>query len=82
MTPRAKDVLMELLRYDEVTNKTLSEKTGIRRSNVSTYIAELTNAGCVYLRRKNGKDKFWSSTPKMKWYLLQESGKQKSLTSF
>jgi len=29
-----------------------------------------------FLRRKNGKDKFWKADPKVKWMLLKESTQQ------
>ncbi len=69
---RAKDVLMEIVKRDEITNKSISEKLNMESSNVSTYIKHLEATGCVYLRRKNGKDKFWSADPALKWALLKE----------
>lgn len=69
---RQKDVLFEIVSHDEITNKGLSDNLKIKRSNISTYISDLVNEGCVYLRRKNGKDKFWSADPKIRWYLLEE----------
>ena len=71
-TPRAKDVLMEIVKKEEITNKSLADKLGIPRSNVSQYIRDLERIGCVYLKRKTGKDKFWSADPSLKWALLKE----------
>ncbi len=82
---RAKDVLLEVVKHEEITNKSIAEKLHIARSNVSTYMNDLENEGCVYLRRKNGKDKFWSAQPQMKWYLLkvdEERAKQRSIVEF
>ncbi len=76
LTPKAKEVLAEVVKHNEVTNKALSDKLKIPRSNVSTYIRDLENAGCVYLRRKNGKDKFWKADPKIKWLSLKQSPQQ------
>ena len=76
LTPKAKEVLNEMVKYEEITNKALSDKLKIPRSNISTYIKDLEDAGCVYLRRKNGKDKFWKVDPKIKWSLLKESSQQ------
>ncbi len=76
LTPRIRAVLNEVVKYEEVTNKTLSDKLKIPRSNISTYIKELESAGCVYLRRKDGKDKFWKADPKIKWSLLKENAQQ------
>ncbi len=73
LTPRTREVLNEIVKHTEITNKTLSDRLNIPRSNISTYIRELENTGCVYLRRKNGKDKYWSPEPKIKWLLLKES---------
>ena len=76
LTPKAKEVLNEMVKYEEITNKALSDKLKIPRSNISTYIKDLEDAGCVYLRRKNGKDKFWKVDPKIKWSLLKERSQQ------
>jgi len=76
LTPKVREVLNEMVKHEEITNKALSDKLKIPRSNISTYIKDLENAGCVYLRRKNGKDKFWKVDPKIKWSLLKESSQQ------
>lgn len=76
LTPKVREVLNEMTNHEEITNKTLSDKLNIPRSNISTYIKDLENNGCVYLRRKNGKDKFWRVDPKIKWLLLKESEQQ------
>ena len=68
---RTKDVLLEIIKREEVTNKSIAENTKIARSNVSTYLSDLEKQGCIYLRRKNGKDKFWTAQPQMKWYILK-----------
>jgi len=73
ITPRARQVLDKIIKHDEITNKALSDKLKIPRSNISTYIKDLENQGCVYLRRKTGKDKFWKADPKIKWSLLKIS---------
>lgn len=80
---RPRDVLMEIIRRDEITNKSLSKILDMDSSNVSHYMKDLENAGCVYIRRKNGKDKFWSADPLLKWDLLKENpGVQKTITAF
>lgn len=82
---RAKDVLLEIVKYDEITNKNIAEKLKIARSNISHYLSDLENQGCIYVRRKNGKDKFWATQPQMKWYLLkvdEERAKQRHLEEF
>ncbi len=76
LTPRAKQVLHEIVKHDEITNKALSDKLKISRPNISSYIRDLENSGCVYLRRRNGKDKFWKADPKVKWSLLKASPQQ------
>jgi len=76
LTPAVRKVLDEIIRHEEITNKALSDKLKIPRSNISTYIRDLEDAGCVYLRRKNGKDKFWKADPKIRWSLLKESPQQ------
>ncbi len=85
LSKRPRDVLLEVVNHEEITNKSIAENLDIARSNVSTYMNDLENEGCVHLRRKNGKDKFWAANPQMKWYLLkvnEERAKQKSLGEF
>lgn len=77
LTPAIRRVLNEIILHEEITNKSLSDKLKIPRSNISTYVKDLENAGCVYLRRKNGKDKFWKAEPKIRWSLLKESPQQR-----
>ncbi len=72
ITPRAKDVLMGIVEREEITNKGLSDLLNLPRSNISQYLKELEETGYVYLRRKTGKDKFWSADPTLKWNLLKE----------
>ncbi len=82
---RARDVLLEVVKHDEITNKSISDKLHIARSNVSGYLKDLEKEGCVHVRRKNGKDKFWSAQPQMKWYILkfdEDRAKQRSLREF
>jgi len=83
IVPRAKDVLMEIIKREEITNKGLSDLMDLPRSNISQYLKDLDEAGYVYLRRKTGKDKFWSADPILKWSLLKEKKTiQKSIQSF
>ena len=81
LTPKAREVLNAIAKHnDEITNKALSDKLKIPRSNISMYIKDLENSGCVYLRRKNGKDKFWKADPKIKWLLLKLDPQQRLKT--
>ncbi len=74
---------MEIVRREEITNKSLSDLLDLPRSNISGYIKDLEEAGYVYLRRKTGKDKFWSADPILKWGLLKEKKTiQKGLHAF
>ena len=77
ITTRPREVLNEIVKHEEITNKSLSDKLKIPRSNISTYVKTLEVSGCVYLRRKNGKDKFWSAEPKIKWLLLKQEPQQR-----
>lgn len=76
LTPAMRKVLNEIVKHEEITNKSLSDKLKIPRSNISNYIKDLETSGCVYLRRKNGKDKFWKADPRTKWSLLKETSQQ------
>lgn len=60
-------ILEQMVEHEEITNRHISLLTKIARSNVSTYLSDLEKAGCIYLRRKDGKDKYWSVDPKIKW---------------
>lgn len=80
---RARDVLLEIVKHKEITNKSLSDTLNIQRSNISQYLKDLEKEGCIYLRRKNGKDKFWSAQHRIKWALLKATKKgQSSLFKF
>lgn len=71
IAPRAKEVLFRILENDEMTNKGLSNALKISRPNVSKYVNELVDAGCVELKRQNGKDKYWTVLPHIKWLKLK-----------
>ena len=61
----------------------MQELTGIARSNVSTYLGNLEKAGCISLKRKDGKDKYWSVDAKIKWIRLEYGDeKQKQILDF
>jgi ribosomal protein S25 len=79
LTDKQKEVLFEIAKHEEITNKSISDKLNIKRSNVSIYIKDLINEGLVYLRRKNGKDKFWSARPHIKWHSLTETNTQQQI---
>lgn len=66
-------ILDEIVKHKEITNKALSDKLKIPRPHISGYMKDLMNQGCVYLRRKNGKDKYWSADPKIRWSLLSDA---------
>ncbi|NOQ55356.1 MAG: winged helix-turn-helix transcriptional regulator [Nanohaloarchaea archaeon] len=83
LTPKAKKILLEIIQHKEITNKTISNIFKIPSSNVSSYLKELNEQGCIYVKSKIGKDKFWSAEPTMKWALLKiEKNDQKSIFSF
>lgn len=83
LTTKAREVLLEAAKHEEITNKALAENLKMPPSNVSTYVKDLQESGCMYLRRKNGKDKFWSVESKVKWSLLTVRHKdQRTLDRF
>ncbi|MCL5106077.1 MAG: ArsR family transcriptional regulator [Candidatus Marsarchaeota archaeon] len=76
-------VIHNMVLYKEITNKSIAENLKMSPSNISNYLHTLEENGCVVVRRKNGKDKFWSVEPKLKWLLLkedEEAKKQKHLS--
>ncbi len=81
LTPAMRKVLNEIVKHEEITNRALSDRLKIPRSNISSYIKDLERAGCVYLKRKNGKDKFWKADPKIRWSLLKEDPQQRLKTA-
>lgn len=72
LRPRAKEILMEVVKRDEITNKGLANIFHLPSSNISKYLKDLENSGCVSVRRIKGRDKFWSAEPYIKWALLEE----------
>ncbi|MCK5594376.1 MAG: winged helix-turn-helix transcriptional regulator, partial [Candidatus Aenigmarchaeota archaeon] len=83
LTPKAKKILLEIIQHKEITNKNISNIFKIPPSNVSSYLKELNEQGCIYIKDQIGKDKFWSAEPIMKWELLKiEKNYQKSIFSF
>ncbi len=73
ITERRKDVLMEVVKRKEVTNKTISDVLKIPAQNVSKYLKDLEERGCISVRRKDRKNKFWTANPKLKWALLRSN---------
>ncbi len=75
----------KILRYmadkEEATNKSIASATNTAQSNVSKYLKHLTALGYVEIKRRSGKDKFWSVAPKVKWILLKEP-KQKHIVRY
>ena len=66
---------------EEITNKSLATGTNTAQSNISKYLKHLQNLGYVEVKRKSGKDKFWTVAPKIKWVLLEEP-KQKHIVKY
>ena len=71
LNSKARALLEVTVERDEITNKELSIATKTAASNVSKYLKDLQNSGCVYLKRKDGKDKYWGADAKIKWMLLE-----------
>ncbi len=83
LTPRQRDVLLEVVKREEITNKGLSEILKMPASQVSTNTKDLLEKGCIYVRRKSGRNKFWTADSILKWHLLKESdSSQKTLTHY
>lgn len=83
LQPKAKEVLIEAIKHPEVTNSELSKNTKIARTNISLYLKQLETKGCINLRRKEGKEKYWTIDPKIKWLLLTEGDSgQKTITDY
>ena len=82
---RAREVLFKILEKGEITNKEIAILTGLKRPNVSGYLMDLANIGCIELKHQNGKDKYWGVMPHIKWLNLKletepRIGRQKHLT--
>jgi predicted transcriptional regulator len=83
LQPKAKEVLIEAIKHPEVTNSELAKNTKIARTNISLYLKHLETKGCINLRRKEGKEKYWAIDPKIKWLLLTEGDSgQKTITDY
>jgi len=86
LPPKAKQILETILqaKNGEITNRGIATATKTSRPNVSSYLRDLESEGCIYLKRKNGKDKFWGARPEIHWMLLhteKEDKRQKRLES-
>ncbi len=70
ITKTMQEVLMEMLRQKESTNKTLAEKLGKRTQNISKYFGIMKENQCIYLLRSDGREKHYSVAEWIKWLLL------------
>ncbi|MCL5429912.1 MAG: winged helix-turn-helix transcriptional regulator [Candidatus Marsarchaeota archaeon] len=80
LNSKARELLEAVVRSGEITNKELSVVTNTAAPNVSNYLKELQNEGCIYLKRREGKDKYWAADAKIKWMLLEPIGEKRSKT--
>lgn len=78
LQPKAKEIVKEMVKHEEITNKGLADATNTRRPNISGYLRDLYEAGFILVKRKNGKDKYWAVEPRLKWLLLEESNPKKT----
>lgn len=82
LSERVKQVLELIVKNGEITNKGIYNAMNIDKPNVSIYVHNLIDKGLVYLKRKVGKDKFWSARPEIKWVLLKTDKNQQLITKF
>lgn len=71
LSPTMQKVLNALLVMKSGTNKGLSKELGIAPQNMSGYLKELVNAGCIYLVRTEGRVKYYSVSDWVKWLTLE-----------
>lgn len=71
LSPTMQKVLNALLAMKTGTNKGLSKELGIAPQNMSVYLKELVNAGCIYLARAEGRVKYYSVSDWVKWLALE-----------
>ncbi len=81
LVEKERQILRYMANKEEITNKSLATGTNTAQSNVSKYLKHLQNLGYVEVKRKSGKDKFWTVAPKIKWVLLKEP-KQKHIVKY
>ncbi len=79
ITQRGKDVLMEVVKRKEITNKSISDNLHIPSQNVSKYLKDLKSKGCIRVRRKDSMNKFWCANPQLKWILLKTTNKSQKI---
>jgi hypothetical protein len=41
-------------------------------SNMSMYLGQLEEKGCIYVKRQEGKNKYWVAVPQLKWLEIRE----------
>lgn len=71
VSPTMQKVVLALLKMGSGTNKTLSKKLGIIPQNTSKYLKELSESGCVFLVRSEGKERFYTVSDWIKWLALK-----------
>lgn len=71
--PRAREVLYKIAEKEEITNRGLAFALNMPRSQISIYTGDLKDKGCIYEKRRDGKDKFWSAKSDFKWLLLNKN---------
>lgn len=71
LSPTMQKVLNALLAMKIGTNKNLSKELGILPQNMSSYLRDLVNAGCIYLVRTDGRIKYYSVSDWVKWLTLE-----------
>lgn len=73
LSKRPKEVLSEIIKSGEITNTQLSKSMGMASSNMTGYLKELEKQGCIYVKRQDRKNKYWSAVSQLKWLEIKES---------
>jgi len=87
ITDVEKGVLFEILNVQEITNKQLSSKLKKHPQNISKITNKLLDLCAIRVKRKEGREKFFSVEPSLKWFLLEkieekEDKKEKDIQKF
>lgn len=71
LTDLEKEVLFLILESDEITNKNIAKKLQKHKQNVSKITNKLLDLCAIRIKRIEGKEKFFSVEPSIKWFLLE-----------
>ncbi len=72
LTDWEKEVLFLILKEEEITNKKMGDKLKKQKQNISKVTNKLLDMCAIKVKRIEGKVKFFSVEPSIKWFMLEK----------